>query len=111
MTGYLALAIAIASEVIATTSLKVSSGFTRLIPSIIVVVGYGASFFFSAISLKTLPLGFTYAVWSGAGTVGVIIIGVMLFNEGINIPKAIGILLIVVGIVLVNVYGPDAAAA
>ncbi len=111
MSGYIALAIAIASEVTATTSLKMSSGFTRLIPSIIVVIGYGASFFFSAISLKTLPLGFTYAVWSGAGTVGVIIIGVMLFNEGLNIPKAIGIVMIIAGIILVNTFGPEVAAS
>jgi len=72
---FLYLLLAIVSEVIATSSLKASQGFSRLWPSLLVVVGYGAAFYWFSLSLKQIPLGIAYAIWSGLGTVGVVLIG------------------------------------
>lgn len=107
MSSIFALVVAILSEVTATASLKASDGFSRILPSIIVVIGYAASFYFSAVSLKELPLGWTYAIWSAGGTVGAAIIGILLFGEQMNVPKGIGLVLIIAGVITLNIVTPE----
>jgi small multidrug resistance pump len=96
------LALAIGSEIIATTSLKLSDGFTRLAPSVVVVVGYAFSFYALSISLRTIPLGVVYAIWSGVGTAAIVVIGLFLFRETLDVVKVAGIGLIITGVVLLN---------
>ncbi|MGZ6372204.1 MAG: DMT family transporter [Candidatus Limnocylindria bacterium] len=96
------LALAIGSEIIATTSLKLSDGFSRPLPSIVVVVGYAFSFYALSISLRTIPLGVVYAIWSGVGTAAIVVIGLFLFRETLDIVKVAGIGLIITGVVLLN---------
>lgn len=102
--SYLYLAIAIVTEVIATTSLKASAEFTKFFPSLIVVFGYGASFYFMTLVLRTLPIGITYAVWSGVGIVLVAILGALLYNQVPDLPAIIGMGLIVLGVVVINIF-------
>ncbi len=83
---YLYLAIAIIAEVVATSALKASEEFTRLAPSTIVVVGYGVAFYFMTLVLRAIPIGITYAVWSGLGIVLVTIVGFFLYKQTIDIP-------------------------
>lgn len=101
---YLYLAIAIVSEVIATSALKASAEFTKLFPSLIVVIGYGISFYFMALVLRTIPVGITYAVWSGVGIVLVAIVGALLYNQTPDIPAIIGMGFIILGVVVINVF-------
>lgn len=86
--------------------LKYSQGFTKLIPSIFTIVGMIASFYFLSLSLKSLPLGTAYAIWTGIGTVGTVILGIILFKEPIDIIRLICIGFIVVGIVGLKVVSP-----
>ena len=102
--GYLYLAIAIVTEVIATSALKSSQEFTKIGPSIIVVIGYVISFYFLSLVLKTVPVGVAYAIWSGLGIVLIAIVGVVVFNQKINIPTIIGMLLIVFGIIIMHLF-------
>ena len=90
MNHWLALAIAIVAEVIGTTALKASNEFTRLWPSLIVVVGYGTAFYFMSISLRVLPVGIMYAIWSGMGIVLVSIIGWVVYRQALDVPAMIG---------------------
>lgn len=103
------LLLAIASELVATTSLKLSDGFTKWAPAVVVVVGYGAAFYFLSLSLKHVPLGTAYAIWSGIGTVGTVIIGVLLWQEKLDAWRVLGIALIVLGVALLNVVSPGDA--
>jgi small multidrug resistance pump len=96
------LALAIGSEIIATTSLKLSDGFSRPLPSVVVVAGYAFSFYALSISLRTIPLGVVYAVWSGIGTAAIVVIGLFLFRERLDVVKVAGIGLIITGVVLLN---------
>lgn len=105
MNALLTLFLAIVSEVIGTTSLKYSEGFTRLGPSAIVVVGYAAAFYLMSLSLKQIPLGTAYAIWSGVGTAGTALIGIWLWNETFDLPRALGIALIIGGVVVLNMFG------
>lgn len=98
------LAIAIIAEVIATSALKVSEGFTRLIPSLVVVVGYSIAFYGLALTLKTIPVGVAYAIWSGMGIVLVTLIGWFLFDQKLDPAAIIGMVLIVAGVVVMNVF-------
>ena len=102
--GYLYLAIAIIAEVIATNALKASEEFTRLGPSIIVVLGYGAAFYFLSLVLKTIPVGVAYAIWSGVGIVLITIVAAIMFKQVPDIPAIIGMVLIVSGVVVINVF-------
>jgi small multidrug resistance pump len=99
------LALAIGSEIIATVSLKLSNGFTRPIPSVVVVIGYAISFYGLSMSLRSIPLGVVYAIWSGVGTAAVVVIGYFLFREVLDIVKLAGIGLIIVGVVMLNGAG------
>lgn len=98
------LAIAIISEVIATSALKASEEFTRLIPSLVVVIGYGVSFYFLALVLRTIPVGLAYAIWSGLGIVLVTIIGVILYKQIPDTAALTGMALIIAGVVVINVF-------
>jgi small multidrug resistance pump len=100
--------VAIGSEVIATSALKASDGFSRLVPSVVVVVGYAASFYCLSIALRTIPLGIVYAVWSGVGTAVIALIGVLFFRETLGLAGVAGIALIVAGVALLNVSGAHA---
>lgn len=101
---YAILALAIFCEVVATTALKASLGFTRLLPSLIVVVGYGAAFFLLSLTLKSFSVGFTYAVWSGLGIVLVALMGAMLFGEKLDAAAFLGMGLIIAGVVVLNFF-------
>lgn len=105
MNGWILLLIAILSEVIGSTGLKASQGFTRVIPSAIVVLGYASAFYFLSLALKTIPLNTAYAVWSGLGTALIAILGVLFLRESINFPMVIGIVLIIAGVVMLNLFG------
>lgn len=102
MRAWIYLGLAIASEVLATSALKASQGFTRLVPSLVVVAGYLTSFFLLSLALKTLPLGLTYAVWSGIGTAAMALVGVFLWQEPMSAGQWFGLGLIIVGVVLLN---------
>jgi len=98
------LGLAIVTEVIATSSLKLSDGFTRLWPSVVVVVAYGISFYCLALTMKTLPIGIIYAAWSGLGIVLVTLVGWFFFKQHLDIPALIGMALIIAGVVIMNVW-------
>ncbi len=102
--GHLYLALAIIAEVAATSALKASQEFTKLIPSLIVVIGYGVAFYLLTLVLRTIPLGITYALWSGVGIILVAIIGAILYKQIPDFPAVIGIVFIVVGVVVINVF-------
>lgn len=101
---YVYLAIAIVAEVLATTSLKASAEFTKLIPSLIVIVGYAVAFYFMTLVLRFIPVGITYAVWAGLGIVLVAILGAIAYKEFPDMPAVIGMALIVAGVVIINVF-------
>jgi small multidrug resistance pump len=99
------LALAIASEVIATLALKSSEGFSKPLPAAIVVVGYGLSFWLLALVLKHFSVGTTYAIWSAVGTAAIALIGVALYGEGINLLKIASLAAIIAGVVGLNAAG------
>ena len=101
---YTYLAIAIIAEVIATNALKASEGFTKLIPSGIVIVGYGAAFYLLSLVLKELPVGITYAIWAGLGIVLVAVVAAVTFKQVPDFPAILGMLMIVSGVVVINVF-------
>jgi small multidrug resistance pump len=101
------LFLAILGEVVGTVALKASDGFARLGPSV-VVVGYGLSFYLLALALKQIPLGVAYAIWSGLGTAGAVVAGILLWRESLNL-AGVGILLIIAGVVLLNVFSGASA--
>lgn len=86
--------------------LKYSNGFTKFIPSVLTIIGIIASFYFLSLALKSLPLGDAYAIWTGIGTVGTVILGIILFRESIDISRLICILLIIVGIIGLKLKSP-----
>lgn len=102
--GYLYLTIAIIAEVIATNALKASEEFTKLVPSIIVVVGYGAAFYFLALVLQVIPVGIAYAIWAGMGIVLVAIVAALVFKQIPDVPAIVGMVLIISGVVVINVF-------
>jgi len=104
MKHWLFLGTAIISEVIATSALKASDGFSRFWPSVIVVVGYAISFYLLALTLKTLPVGIAYAIWSGLGIVLISLIGAILFGQKLDLAAVIGMGLIIAGVIVMNVF-------
>lgn len=109
MKNWLFLSVAIVSEVIATSALKQSEGFTKLVPSILVLAGYGLAFYFLSLTLRTIPVGIAYAVWAGAGIALISLIGWIMFNQKLDLPAFIGIGLIVSGVVVLNVFSKTSA--
>ena len=106
--AYVYLTIAIVCEVIATSSLKASEEFTRLVPSVVVVVGYGSAFYFLALVLKSIPVGIAYAIWSGVGVALVAVVGAVLFRQIPDLPAVIGMALIVAGVLVINLFSKTA---
>ena len=98
------LGMAIFSEVIATSSLKSTEGFTNLIPSVVVVVGYCAAFYFLSLTLDEIPVGVAYAIWSGVGIVGIAVIAVIFHDQSLDFGAIIGMGLIIAGIIVMRLY-------
>ncbi|RZK31270.1 MAG: multidrug efflux SMR transporter [Hymenobacter sp.] len=101
---YLFLFLAIISEVIGTTALTASNQFTKLVPSLITVVGYGLAFYFFSFSLKAIPVGVAYAIWGGVGIVLVTLIGFFYFKQRLDLPALAGIALIVIGVLVMQLF-------
>ena len=104
MNSYLALGIAIVAEVIATTALKSSDSFTRLAPSIITVIGYGTALYFLTVTMKSIPTGVTYAIWSGLGIVLISITSFVFHGQKIDLAGMLGMTLIIAGVVVLNLF-------
>ena len=104
MQQWIYLTVAIFSEVIATSALKATEGFSRLGPSLIVVAGYAAAFFFLSLTLRTIPVGIAYAVWAGTGVALIALIGWLFLGQNLDPPAIIGLALIVAGVVVINVF-------
>ncbi|MCX2977693.1 DMT family transporter [Candidatus Marimicrobium litorale] len=102
--SYLYLVIAIVAEVIGTSALKASDQFSKTLPSIIVVIGYGVAFYYLSLVLKTIPIGVAYAIWSGAGIALVTVVGLVVFDQKLDFAAIIGISLIVAGVIVMNVF-------
>jgi small multidrug resistance pump len=103
--AYLTLACAILAEVLATTSMKYSDGFTRLWPTLGTAAGYLVAFVLLAQTLKSMSVGTAYAIWSGAGTAAIAVIGMVFIGEAVNAARITGILLVVAGVVVLNLGG------
>lgn len=99
------LVLAIVSEVFGTAMLKASDGFTKWVPIAGVILGYGLSFLFLGFALKDIGVGVAYAIWSGLGTVGIVIAGYFLFGEQLNTWGYVGIGVIIAGVIILNVSG------
>jgi small multidrug resistance pump len=104
MQQWVFLSIAIVSEVAATSALKACEGFSRLWPSVIVLVGYGTALFFLSLTLKTIPVGVVYAIWSGVGIALIALVAWVFFGQSLDVPAIVGLLLIVAGVVVLNVF-------
>ncbi len=104
-----ALFLAIVFEVIATSSLKACEQFTKIVPSAVVIIGYGAAFYFFSVSLKSVPVGMAYAVWSALGIVLVSIAGVFLYKQIPDLPAIIGMTFIVVGVIIIQGFSKTVA--
>jgi small multidrug resistance pump len=104
MPPYALLAIAIVAEVIATSAMRASEGFSRLLPSTVVVIGYGIAFYCLSLTLKSIPVGIVYAVWSGAGIVLITLVAVVLYRQVPDVPAIIGLGLIIAGVAVLNIF-------
>ncbi|MFZ6689906.1 DMT family transporter [Undibacterium sp. SXout11W] len=104
MMNWLYLGLAIICEVIATSALKASAGFTRPLPTVILAVGYGAAFYFLSLTLRSIPVGIAYAVWSGVGVVLISLVAWILYGQELDLPAMLGIGLIVAGVIVLNVF-------
>lgn len=107
--AYLFLAIAIVTEVIATSFLKASDGFSRLVPSVVTVIGYATSFYFLSLTLRTIPTGIAYAIWSGVGIVLISLVGWVAFKQALDAAALLGMALIAAGVVVINLFSKAAA--
>jgi small multidrug resistance pump len=102
--NYLFLALAIICEVIGTTALNASNQFSKLLPSVITVIGYGLAFYFFSFSLRSIPVGVAYAIWAGVGVVLVALIGVFLFKQHLDFPAIAGMVLIIAGVLVMHLF-------
>lgn len=109
MKQWLFLSVAIVSEVVATSALKASNGFSQLWPSLVVVAGYAIAFFFLSLTLRIMPVGIPYAIWSGIGIVLVTLIGWLVFEQSLDSPAVIGLTLIITGVVVLQIFSKSAA--
>jgi small multidrug resistance pump len=103
------LLIAICAEVAATSALKSSEGFSRLVPSVAVVIGYGIAFYFLSLTLDSIPVGISYAIWSGIGIVLISLIGWFYFGQNLDAPAIAGIALIIAGVAVINLLSRTAS--
>ncbi len=106
--NYAYLFIAIFCEVIATSALKAAEGFTRFWPSVIVLVGYGLAFYCLSLTMRTIPIGIAYAIWSGIGIVLIALSGWLLYRQTLDLPALIGIALILTGVLIINLFSKTA---
>jgi len=102
--AYLYLGVAIIAEVVATTALRAADGFTQLWPSIISILGYVVAFYFLSLTLRTMPVGIAYAIWSGVGIVLISLAGWLLYKQLLDLPAIIGMALIMAGVIVINVF-------
>jgi len=107
--SWLFLGIAIVAEVVATSGLKASEGFTKLWPSLLVIAGYVVAFYFLSITLKEIPVGVAYAIWAGMGVVLVALIGWLIYGQALDAASVIGMALIISGVVVINVFSKSVA--
>jgi len=107
--AFLFLALAIVAEVVATSALKASEGFTRLWPSVTVVIGYGLAFYLLALVLRTMPVGIAYAFWAGLVIVLVTLVGILVYGEKPDLPALLGLGMIVGGVVVIQVFSSVAS--
>lgn len=105
---WLYMAGAIFCEIIATSALKSAEGFTRPVPTALVLVGYGIAFYCLSVALKTIPVGIAYAVWSGVGIVAISLIGLFWYRQTIDAAGLIGMGLIVAGVLVINLFSQTA---
>lgn len=98
------LGIAIVAEVIGTSALKSAEGFTRLLPSVVVIISYAISFYLLSLTLRSIPVGVVYAVWSGVGIVLLALIGAFFFKQTLDTPAIIGVGLILAGVLVINLF-------
>jgi small multidrug resistance pump len=106
---FLYLSIAIVAEVAATTALKASDSFTKFGPLAITAIGYAIAFYFLALTLKTIPVGIAYAIWSGLGIVLISAAGAILFRQSLDAPALIGMALIIAGVIVINTFSKAVA--
>jgi small multidrug resistance pump len=102
--SWIYLAGAITFEIVATSALKAAEGFTKPLPTVIVVVGYAAAFYCLSVALRTIPMGIAYAIWSGIGIVVISGIGFVVYRQRLDLPAMIGIALIIAGTIVINVF-------
>jgi len=102
--AYVYLIIAITAEVVATSALKASEEFSKLLPSLIVVIGYSTSFYFLALTLRHLPIGIAYALWSGLGIILVTLVGIFVYHQTPDLPALIGMGFIITGVAIINLF-------
>jgi small multidrug resistance pump len=108
MNAWLLLAIAIVAEVVGTSALKASAGFSRLVPSVVVVLGYAVAFYCLSLVLRTIPVGVAYAIWSGLGIVLITVVAWVVYDQAIDLAAALGMGLIIAGVVVLNVFSGSA---
>ena len=109
MSPYFTLAVAILAEVIGTSAVKASEGFTRFVPSVIVVVGYGVAFYFMSLTVKAMPVGIVYAVWSGVGIVLISAVGWVWYGQKLDLAALTGLSLIIAGVLVINLLSKTVA--
>ena len=109
MNNWVYLGLAIFSEVVATASLKSTEGFTRFVPSIVVIIGYCSAFYFLSLTLDTIPIGVAYAVWSGVGVATITVVSYVLYGQKIDTTGIIGIGLIIAGVVVLRLFSESTA--
>lgn len=101
---YIFLVVAVAAETIGTTALQASQQFTRLVPSLIVLFAYGFSFYMLGLTLKVMPVGIVYAIWSGLGIVLIALIGYVVFGQRLDLPAVLGMAMILAGILVIHLF-------
>ncbi len=104
MKPFIFLFIAIIFETVATSALKASEQFTRIFPSALTIIGYLVAFYCLSITLKTIPVGIAYAIWSGVGIILISLVGIFFFKQVLDLPSIIGLVLIVLGVLIINVF-------
>jgi len=104
MKNWLFLTVAIVAEVFGTTALKASYGFTKFVPSVMVVLGYGVAFYFLSLTLKSIPIGVAYAIWSGLGVVLITLVAWIVYGQKLDLAALIGMVLIVSGVLVMNLF-------
>ncbi len=104
MSPYALLAVAIVAEVIATSALRASDGFSRWLPAVVVVLGYGISFYLLSLTLRSIPVGIVYAIWSGVGIVLITLVAIVIYKQVPDLPAIAGLGLIVAGVAVLNLF-------